>query len=154
MSFDSRGVILTPGEGRIVRVPGHPYTLKATREKTRGAYSLVEVSITGQGPPQHIHGAEEEAFYVLKGSVNILIGDDIVHATPGSFVLIPRGTVHTFWTAGTSPAKLLVIVSPPGMEDHLAEVIGDQEIDTDAFVEKVTAMAPKYQMQIVGPPRG
>jgi hypothetical protein len=40
------------------------------------------------------------------------------------------------------------------MEDYLAEVIGDQELDTAAFVEKVTAMAPKYQMQIVGPPRG
>jgi quercetin dioxygenase-like cupin family protein len=154
MSFSPRSVVLAPGQGRVVQAPGHPYTHKATGEKTGGAYSLVEVTITGQGPPQHVHGAEEEAFYVIEGTVNIQLDDEVVTGTPGSFVLIPRGTVHTFWNAGQSPAKLLVIVSPPGMEDYLAEVIGDQELDTAAFVEKVTAMAPKYQMQIVGPPRG
>lgn len=154
MSFGPAGVILAPGQGRVVRVPGHPYTYKATRENTRGAYSLVEVTITGQGPPQHIHGAEEEAFYVLEGSVNIKLGEEIVHGGPGAFVLIPRGTVHTFWNAGASPAKLLVIVSPPGMEDYLAEVVGDQEIDAATFVEKVTEVAGKYHMTIVGPPLG
>jgi len=154
MSFSSRSVVLAPGQGRVVQVPGHPYTHKATGEKTGGAYSLVEVTITGQGPPQHIHLAEEEAFYVIDGTVNIQLDDEVVLGTPGSFILIPRGTVHTFWNAGQSPAKLLVIVSPPGMEDYLAEVIGDQELDAAAFVEEVTAMAPKYQMQIVGPPRG
>jgi hypothetical protein len=49
--------------------------------------------------------------------------------------------------------RALAIVSPPGMEACLAEVIGDEEIHTATFVEKVTAMAPKYQMEIVGPPR-
>jgi hypothetical protein len=38
------------------------------------------------------------------------------------------------------------------MEACLAEVIGDEEIDTATFVEKVTALAPKYQMEIVRPP--
>jgi mannose-6-phosphate isomerase-like protein (cupin superfamily) len=154
MSFDSGGVILAPGHGRVVGVPGHPYTYKARGENTRGAYSLVEVTITGQGPPQHIHGAEEEAFYVLEGSVNIQLGEEIIQGRPGSFVLIPRGTVHTFWNAGVSPGKLLVIVSPPGMEDYLAEVIDDQEIDTATFVAKVTEVADKYHMKIVGPPLG
>jgi mannose-6-phosphate isomerase-like protein (cupin superfamily) len=111
-------------------------------------------TITGDGPPQHIHGAEAEAFYVIEGAVNVQVGEEVVHATPGSFVLIPRGTAHTFWNAGPSQSKLLVIVSPPGMEEYLAEVIGDEEIDTPTFVEKVTAMASRYQMQIVGPPRG
>lgn len=154
MSFTPRQVVLAPGEGQIVRVPGHPYICKATRHDTGGVYSLNEVTITGSGPPQHIHGAEEEAFYVVEGAVDVQVGDEIVHGTPGSFVLIPRGTVHTFWNAGPTPAKLLVIVSPPGMEEYLAEVVGDTEIDAATFVEKVTAMAPKYQMRIVGPPRG
>lgn len=145
---------LGPGEGPSVRVPGHPYQLKARSEDTGGAYALVEATVTGEGPPQHIHGAEEEAFYVLEGEVDIQVGDETVHGTKGSFVLIPRGTVHTFWNVGHSPAKLLVIISLPGMEEYLAEVIGDQEIDTPRFVEKVTAVAHTYRMKIVGPPRG
>jgi mannose-6-phosphate isomerase-like protein (cupin superfamily) len=154
MSFDLRSIIVAPGEGQVVRVPGHPYTYKAKSADTGGAYALIEVTITGDGPPQHIHGAEEEAFYVIEGSVNIQVGDDVVLATPGAFVLIPRGTVHTFWNASATPARLLVIVSPPGLEQYLAEVIGDAQIDTPTYIDKVTAMAHKYQMTIVGPPRG
>jgi oxalate decarboxylase/phosphoglucose isomerase-like protein (cupin superfamily) len=59
----------------------------------------------------------------------------------GSFVLIPRGTVHTFWNAGSTPAKLLVIFSPAGFEQFFVEVVGDEEIDTATFVERGMAAA-------------
>jgi quercetin dioxygenase-like cupin family protein len=155
MSFIARkSVVLEPGEGRIVHIPGHPLVLKARSEDTGGAYALVEATITGQGPPQHIHRAEEEAFYVLAGEVNVQVGDQTVHGRPGSFVLIPRGTVHTFWNAGTGPAKLLAIVSPPGAEEYLADVIGDHEIDSATFVDKMMAVADTYRVEVVGPPRG
>jgi mannose-6-phosphate isomerase-like protein (cupin superfamily) len=154
MSFGVRGVILGPGEGQTIQVPGHPFTYKARKEDTGGAYTLVEATLTGEGPPQHIHHAEEEAFYILEGEVNVQVGEQTVHGTVGSFILIPRGTVHTFWNAGSTPAKLLVIVSPPGIEQFLAEVIGDEEIDTATFIERAMALAHKYHMEIVGPPRG
>jgi mannose-6-phosphate isomerase-like protein (cupin superfamily) len=154
MSFGVRSVILAPGEGQTVKVPGHPYTFKARRADTGGAYALVEVTLNGEGPPQHIHHAEEEAFYILEGEINVQVGEQTIHGTAGSFVLIPRGTVHTFWNAGSTPAKMLAIVSPPGIEEALAEVIGDEEIDTATFVEKITALAHKHHADIVGPPRG
>jgi len=154
MSCGVRSVILEPGAGQTIQVPGHPYTYKARSADTGGAYALVEVTLNGQGPPQHIHHAEEEAFYILAGEINVQVGEQTIHGTAGSFVLIPRGTIHTFWNAGSTPAKMLVIVSPPGIEEGLAEVIGGEEIDTATFVEKVTALAHKYHMDIVGPPRG
>ena len=55
MSFDGRAITLGPGEGRVVQQPGHPITFKATAEGTRGAYSLLEVVVPGNGPTQHIH---------------------------------------------------------------------------------------------------
>lgn len=154
MSFVQKPVILGPGEGPAVRVPGHPFVVKASSDDTRGAYALAEATITGEGPPQHIHHAEDESFYVLEGEVGIQVGDEVVSGTAGAFVLIPRGTVHTFWNAGSGPAKLLVIVSPPGIEEYLAHAIGDEDIDTATFVERVTAVAETYQMEVVGPPRG
>jgi mannose-6-phosphate isomerase-like protein (cupin superfamily) len=75
MSFDVRSVILGPGEGQTMQVPGHPMTYKARKEDTGGAYALVEATVAGQGPPQHIHHAEEEAFYILAGEVNVQVGD-------------------------------------------------------------------------------
>jgi mannose-6-phosphate isomerase-like protein (cupin superfamily) len=154
MSFSAGGITLGPGEGKTIQVPGHPITYKAMKEDTGGAYSLFEVIVMGDGPPQHIHKAEEEAFYVLEGEVNVQIGDQTIRGLAGSFVLIPRGTVHTFWNAGSTPAKLLVICSPPGFEQFFVEVVGDEEIDTATFVERGMAASQKYNLEIVGPPLG
>jgi mannose-6-phosphate isomerase-like protein (cupin superfamily) len=154
MSFKLHPVTLHAGEGQRVGMPGHPFVIKARSEETGGAYALVEATLTGGGPPEHIHHAEDEAFYVLEGRVNIQVGHQTIAAEPGSFVLIPRGTAHTFWNAGPTPAKFLVIVSPPGVEEDLAEVIGEEEIDTASFVERITALADSYRVEIIGPPRG
>ena len=142
MSFVDGGSTLGPGEGKALPVPRH--LIKATKEDTGGAYSLLEVVIAGDGPPQHIHKAEEEAFYVLEGEVNIKIGEQTIRGTVGSFVLIPRGTVHTFWNAGPTHAKLLAIFSPPGFEQFFFDDVGDEEID----------VAEKYNLEVVGPPLG
>lgn len=154
MSFTDGRVALGPGEGKTIKVPGHPITYKAEKEDTGGAYSLLEVVVIGGGPPQHIHKAEEEAFYVLEGEVNVKVGEQTIRGTVGSFVLIPRGTVHTFWNAGSTPAKLLGIFSPAGFEQFFVEVVGDGEIDTATFVQRGMAVAQKYNLQIVGPPLG
>jgi mannose-6-phosphate isomerase-like protein (cupin superfamily) len=154
MSFGMNSVVLGPGEGRVVPVPGQPHTYKADADDTHGAYTLAEVSLTGEGPPQHIHHAEEEAVYVLDGAINVKLGEETIRAAAGSFVLVPRGTVHTYWNAGSTPARLLVIVSPPGFEQMFAEAVGDGEIDYATFVERVKAIAHNYNLEIVGPPLG
>ena len=66
---------------------------------------------------------------MLEGEVTVRVGDRTVSAAPGSFVMIPRGTVHTFAKAGDTPAKLLVIISPPGFERFFKEVDGVTDLD-------------------------
>ena len=119
MSFSHGAIVLGAGEGKTISVLGIPYTYKAVKEETRGAYALIEHTVAGDGPPPHFHTAEEEAFYVLEGELNVLVGDRTVTATTGAFVLVPRGTVHTFSKTGTASAKILVIVSPAGFEEFL-----------------------------------
>ena len=142
MSFIDGDITLGPGEGKAI--PASRHLIKATKDDTRGAYSLLEVNVRGGGPPQHIHHAEEEAFYVLEGEVNIKIGEQTMSGTVGSFVVIPRGIVHTFWNVGPTPAKLLVIFSPPGFEQFFFENVVEEEID----------IAKKYNIEVVGPPLG
>ncbi len=155
MSFSTQAITLGPGEGRARWVPGHQVTCKANGEETGGAYSLLEVLITGEGPPQHIHKAEDEAFYVLEGEVTVKRGEETIHAPTGAFVLIPRGTTHTIWNTGSTPAKVLGIFSPPGVEQYFIETgEEDQEPDVAAYIEKAMAVAEKYNLEIVGPPLG
>ena len=154
MSF-GRAITRGPGEGRAVWVPGLQVTYKAQGKETGGAYSLLELAITGEGPPQHIHKAEDEAFYVLEGEVKIKRGEETIHAPAGAFVLIPRGTTHTIWNTGSTPAKILSIFAPPGFEEYFIETgEEDKEPDATAFIEKATAVSEKYNLEIVGPPLG
>jgi quercetin dioxygenase-like cupin family protein len=154
VSFGDRGIALRPGEGKPFNNPGHPTTIKAEKEHTGGAYSLLEVIILGHGPTQHIHKAEEEAFYILEGEVNIKVGEQTVRGVAGSFVLIPRGTVHTYWNAGLTPAKLLILFSPAGFEQMGFEIAGAGEIGTATYTERVRSIGQKYNMEVVGPPLG
>lgn len=145
------------GEGRMLWVLGDLYEFKAVSEDTDGAYATWETMVTPElaGPPPHIHHKEDESFYVLEGEVELSVNGRMIEASSGTFVNIPRGTLHTFRNAGTMPARLLVTVVPAGFEKFFYEV-GDPATDTrppegPPDVEKVMAIAPKYGLRIVPP---
>jgi quercetin dioxygenase-like cupin family protein len=155
MTFHDRAIVLQPGEGKVVSVLGGRYTYKAVGEQTGGAYGLVETSVPApsSGPPPHVHRGEDEAFYVLEGEITVLIGERTMTAAAGSFAFIPRGTLHTFSNQGTHEARFLAIISPAGFEkafEEMAEVApsADQPPDLD----RLMAIAKKYNLEIAGPP--
>jgi mannose-6-phosphate isomerase-like protein (cupin superfamily) len=52
------------------------------------------------GPPRwiaplHLHRNDDEAWYVLEGTLCARLGEDVVEAKAGSAVFVPRGTPHT-----------------------------------------------------------
>jgi len=65
-----------------------------------------------QGPPQHLHGRHDEAFYVISGSARFTSGDDVYDAPAGSLVVIPPGIPHTFENPGDKPITMLSTFSP------------------------------------------
>lgn len=46
-------------------------------------------------------------FYVLEGTMSVLVGDAWVDAPRGSFVLVPGGTTHDFENRGEQRAGVL-----------------------------------------------
>jgi hypothetical protein len=48
--------------------------------------------------------------------------DREVAAGPGSYLIKPRGLMHTFWNAGPGPARLLEVIAPAGFETYFAEL--------------------------------
>ena len=61
--------------------------------------------------PLHVHHSDDEAWYVLEGALGFLLGEDEVIATKGAAVLAPRGTPHTYWNAGDTEARYLLVMS-------------------------------------------
>ncbi len=152
MSTNAKNFILAQGEGKIILVPGHKVTIKLNGEDTDGAFSLLEVELTGDGPPQHIHKTEDETFYVLEGEVKFLLGDNTSIAKAGTFVYIPRGVRHAFCRIDKKNAKLLATFTPAGFEKFFEDAIDLDVTDTEAYVDKGKELAEKYNMEIVGPP--
>ena len=134
-------VVLGPAEGKTLNVLGLQFTPKATGNETVGAYTMIE-AVLAVDPPPHIHGNEEEAIYVLEGEVDLLVGDRTVKGTPGSFVLVPRGTVHNVISTGGKPARVLLIFSPAGIQGLFEEVDGQADMD------KVMAALGRYNMEL------
>ena len=62
--------------------------------------------------PLHVHDRYDEAFYVLEGEMQFVVGHTTSAAEAGAFVFVPRGEAHRFWNASPTPARLLVIGSP------------------------------------------
>ena len=65
----------------------------------------------------HFHHNEDEFSYVLSGTLGALLGDDVVTAGPGTWVVKPRGQWHTFWNAGDVQCEIVEIISPAGFEN-------------------------------------
>ncbi len=147
MASRDKGIIVKPGEGKPLSVLGDTYTEIVVGRDTKDAYTLMEVTLLGEAPPRHIHHNFEEAFYVQEGEVEFEMGGQSVRGKAGFFVIIPRGTVHTFWGV-TKPAKLLKVISPPGFERFF------EEIDGETDLARIAAVSSKYDMEVVEQPPG
>ena len=64
------------------------------------------------GVPLHRHRIEDEAWYVLEGTLHFRYGDRELEASAGSGVFLPRGVPHTFWNPGPKPSRYLLIMGP------------------------------------------
>lgn len=86
----------------------------ATAEQTGGQLSVVEAVLPGGlAVPTHLHRREDEAFHVTGGAIRLTVGDDVVEATAGTFVWMPRDVPHGFEVLGDG-ATALILCTPGG----------------------------------------
>jgi quercetin dioxygenase-like cupin family protein len=115
------GHAVAAGEGERIWIVADTMTLKATGESTGGSLVLLEIlTAPGGGPPPHIHTLEDEFWYVLDGTFEIRIGDEVHALAPGGFAYAPRGTVHNFRNTADTASRILAGFTPGGMEGFSA----------------------------------
>ena len=145
-------MIVGPGKGTTIQGPaGGPLTSKVRGEETGGTVTAFgNIVAPGDGPPLHVHAAEDESWYVLLGRLRFRLGDAIDHAPEGSFVFVPRGSAHCFQNVGDAPARILVTFTPSGTErffDRFAE-LPDGPVDPGVFAR----LGGEVGMEVLGPP--
>ena len=97
---------------------------KADGEETRGRYSISEwwLDPHTQGPGAHAHEEEDDAFYVIEGTMSILVGDTWHDAPAGAFVLAPAGSTHDFENRSDARAGVLNFSIPGDFERNMSAV--------------------------------
>lgn len=116
----------------IRRPDGEPFAfggvgglLKLVGADTRGQFAaaiLPNIAPKTLGAPLHCHRNEDEYSYVLAGTLGALVGEEVMTAGRGTWIVKPRGQWHTFWNAGARPLSLIEIVAPAGFERYFREV--------------------------------
>jgi quercetin dioxygenase-like cupin family protein len=89
-------------ENRVITILGEAELLSALE---------IDFDETFEVPP-HVHDDYADSFYVLEGEVEFTVGDDVVRAGPGTFVLAPPGTRHGFRNPGPGRARVLNLHAP------------------------------------------
>jgi quercetin dioxygenase-like cupin family protein len=113
--------VLAPGE--IRRNPLSMPGVKADSLDTAGLLAVFEGTMApwAPGPPLHLHTREDEALYVVEGTLLVQIGEDRRELTAGAFAWIPRDTPHTFANAAGTAVRAVNISVPGGLEGMFAE---------------------------------
>jgi quercetin dioxygenase-like cupin family protein len=143
-----------------VGLVGDTYTITVTGEQTDGRFCVIDMHIPpGGGPPPHRHDFEE-TFILLEGEMEATFRGKKSIVRAGDTLNIPANAPHQFHNSSTAPVRLLCISSPAGQEKFFMEVgvpvatrttgppkLGAKE--QAAFIEKVTALAPKYRTELL-----
>jgi quercetin dioxygenase-like cupin family protein len=104
-----------PDDGEMLRAGPVLHRILEDGRVTDGRLGLVECRMPPgwAGPPQHVHRAHDETFFVLTGHVLVTSGA-ATHVLPaGGLFAAGIGTPHTFGNADPDePASLLLTVTP------------------------------------------
>ncbi len=139
-------------KGKRLNVLGDSQRILLTGEDTAGIYSLIEnYNLPGVSIPLHLHRNEDETFYVVSSEVDFQINGEVVRATAGTTVYLPRNAPHSFTVVGSEPAKMLMMLMPAGLEKYFEE-LSQLPTDEPPDMEKVIEVSARYGIEFLSPP--
>ena len=135
---------LLAGRGEPLRFAGAEFLIKASAETTGGSFSILE-EIDPLDTPLHVHKNEDELFFVLEGEHVFQVGDEEFAAGPGDMVFAPRGTPHAQRRVKPRTGRVLVLMSPAGLESFFRE-LAQADRDGAAQDEAYARISEKYDI--------
>ena len=148
---------LADKEGEAYWFVGALLQRKAGGEETDGKFALLDQTMPpGYAVPRHIHVEEDEAWYLLEGSMTFYCGGHVIEAAKYGWVFAPRGIPHTF-KVGSGGARALTFAFPSSFADFVAEMgepAPQLTVPPPAPVDphRLAEVARRYGIEIVGPP--
>jgi len=99
--------------GGVSRVIAGPDVASESRPDAIDSERLIihtnEYEVGGNAGHPHAHSNQEQAFYMLEGTMEVTVGDDTYTAGPGDCVYLPRNVMHGHRNAGDVPLKFIFL---------------------------------------------
>jgi len=120
-----------------------------TRETSGALFIMANRNMVRGGPPRHIHYEQEEWFYFVEGSDDVLleIGETKLRLKPGDSVFAPRNVPHVWAYLGQQPGRMLFAFTPAARIESSFE----ETSQPDAKVNDPSRFE-RHGMKLVGPP--
>lgn len=119
--------LIGPDGGELLRAGPIVHRVLEDGGVTAGRLGLVECRIAPgwAGPPQHIHRAHDETFFVLSGKVRFSTGEENHVLGAGGMFAAGIGTPHTFGNADPDePASVLLSITPERYVGYFRDLAG------------------------------
>jgi quercetin dioxygenase-like cupin family protein len=145
-------MIVKSNEVQSLHVLGTQVRFLCEARDTNSAWSLMEVTLPlNAGPPAHKH-SWDEAYFIIDGEVEFMVGERRFAATVGDFLYTPGNLVHGFRGTSVQPARVLIFDAPAHAGAFFKRV--DREVrDLPRELSKVLEIGASTGIDFVHPAR-
>lgn len=120
-----------------------------THESSGALFIMENRDMVRGGPPRHIHYEQEEWFYFIEGSDEVLmeVGETKLRLKPGDSIFAPRNVPHVWAYLGQQPGRMLFAFTPAAKIESFFEETSrpDAKVNDPSRFER-------HGMKLVGPP--
>ncbi len=140
-----QGKYSAAGQGNVY-ARANVATCKITASDTDGTFEIFDEQCKpGFESRLHMHTKSFQVCYVVDGSGEFQLGDEVFHAKKGACVNIPPGVPHK--VGSKEGMRMLMVYSPPGLEDMMKamkalspEQLADGELTSRILAEHDTVV--------------
>lgn len=147
-----RGATRTAAPLNIVGEETHVLVAGTDSGSQFAAFHLVAPPMSG--PPLHVHTREDEWFYVLEGEL-VFEADGERHTIgAGGSIFLTRGVVHRYQNFTDRDARLLIAVTPAGLDRFFEKMDAITPPGGLPSMEQLVALDAEFGLTTLGPPMG
>ena len=118
----SKLIVKHDNDGQWLQVLGMQIKFLCTSDDTQGRYSsMLNTVPKGLGAPPHQH-PWDEAFYVVKGQVEVQLDGQSICLNPGDYVLVPANHTHAFTGLSDEEGLMIAFESPSHSQEFFQEI--------------------------------
>ncbi|MFH8242944.1 cupin domain-containing protein [Streptomyces sp. NPDC018321] len=146
-------VVTRAAEAETTSDPSSTMTLLADSEATGGLVTSYRSTFAEGtvGAPAHFHTQAAEMFYVVEGSLRVLLGEEVTVLNTGDFLLVPPHTPHAFAAAPGRTADVLFTFTPGMARFDYLRLLG-RVMRGEADFEEIKESSERFDNHYVDSP--